>query len=87
MSRIEGLAVTEEAQPISTSMEILAEIMDAARFVTHLPSTAWLPLPEASAKEQSPRPLGWVKARYRTQAGPGYVCGQGQRPLYGAADS
>ncbi len=62
MSRIEKAAVQEEARPTPTLIEILADILESARFVTHLPIYGLAVAAGGFSEEQLPRPLGWVKA-------------------------
>ena len=62
MSRIEKATVQEEAQPTPTLIEILTDILESARFVTHLPIYGLAAAAGGFSEEQLPRPLGWVKA-------------------------
>lgn len=62
MSRIEGPALAQAAEPAPSLLDILADVLEAARFVTHLPIYGLAAAAGGFSDEQTPRPLGWIKA-------------------------
>ncbi|HAH06789.1 MAG TPA: peptidase S24 [Elusimicrobia bacterium] len=62
LSRMEATVPAQEAKPAPSAIEILTDVIEAARHVTHLPVYGLAAAAGGFSEEQSPRPLGWVKA-------------------------
>lgn len=61
-SRIEEGPVATAAKPASATLNILNEVLASAQFTTHLPIYELAAAAGGFSEEQTPRPLGWVKA-------------------------
>lgn len=61
LSRMEKPAFAEEPAPVAT-IDILPDVLGAARFVTHLPVYGLAAAAGGFSEAQTPRPLGWIKA-------------------------